>query len=202
MQDWWLIRPWATYTLLLPWTARSALGQDPALLEQGQEAWEKPPSAREEFPRSLEEEEQRCRAGRSGEENPATLATCSLIDFPCRTLSHTLLVAAVPHFPEAILHSAARGRERLEKSGRTVCWWRKKTLHGASGSLRHGSKETTENLGHGSSFSLFKTVCHLQNEEHKFQSGHLSHPLQVGLPDLENKNVGCSVKFELQVKNE
>ena len=43
--------------------------------------------------------------------------TChlSLIDFPCRTLSHAASHAAVPHFPEAILHSAARGRERLEK---------------------------------------------------------------------------------------
>lgn len=75
------------------------------LLEQGQEAWEKPPSAREGVSQvSGERRKQRCRAGRSGKRKPSNPhATCLLLTFPCRTLSHAASHAAVPHFPS---HSA------------------------------------------------------------------------------------------------
>lgn len=94
-----------------------SLGQDPALLEQGQEAWEKPPSARAGVSQVCGGRRKTGMQSWKEWEEKTQQPTChlSLIDFPCRTLSHAASHAAVPHFPEAILHSAVRGKGRLEK---------------------------------------------------------------------------------------
>lgn len=99
-----------------------SLGQDPALLEQGQEAWEKPPSAREGVSQvSGERRKQRCRAGRSGKRKPSNPhATCLLLTFPVEHLVTLLVTLLSPTSLKPFCIQLPEVGKDL-KSGRTVC---------------------------------------------------------------------------------
>lgn len=109
MQNQWLIKPRATYTLLLPSTPRSAKDRTQPCYRKGRKPGEGPHQQGKELPRPPGEKREGSRDAELegvGKETPEA----HLLAF-CRTLSHT----GVPLFPGPILHSTARGRGKLEK---------------------------------------------------------------------------------------